>query len=74
MKREYFSSFKQDPRSHEPRAGRCVALVDARFLIWLAQQSAHSASGEMVNRQGLMGQLTQAMAQAGLDVEMVRIY
>jgi hypothetical protein len=74
MKREYFSSFKQDPRSHEPRAGRCVALVDARFLLWLAQQGAHTASGDLLNRQGLVSQLTQAMAQAGLDVEMVRIY
>jgi hypothetical protein len=74
MKREYFSSFKQDPRAHDPRSGRCVALVDARFLIWLAQQSQPTAVGETVNRHGLMHLLTQAMAQAGLDVDLVRVY
>jgi len=51
MKREYFSSFKHDRRSQEPRTGHCIALVDARFLVWLAQQSAHGVAGEMVNRQ-----------------------
>lgn len=74
MKREYFSSFKQDRRSQEPRSGSCIALVDARFLIWLAQQSAQGAMGEMVNRQGLMGLLSQAMAHAGLEVELLRVY
>jgi hypothetical protein len=74
MKREYFSSFKQDRRFNEPRSGTCTALVDARFLIWLAQQSAHGAVGESLNRQGLMGLLSQAMAQAGLDVDLRRIY
>jgi hypothetical protein len=74
MKREYFSSFKQDQRTHDPRSGRCVALVDARFLIWLAQQSHPTAAGEMVNRHGLVNLLTQSMAQAGLDVDVVRVY
>jgi hypothetical protein len=74
MKREYFSSFKQDRRAPEPRSGRCIALVDARFLIWLAQQSAPEATGEMVNRQGLMGLLSQALANAGVEVELLRVY
>ena len=74
MKREYFSSFKHDRRSQEPRTGHCIALVDARFLVWLAQQSAHGVAGEMVNRQALMSHLSQAMAQAGLEVDLVRVY
>ncbi len=74
MKREYFSSFKQERRSPESRGGTCIALVDARFLIWLAQQNANPGVGEMVNRQGLMGLLSQAMAQVGLDVDLQRVY
>lgn len=74
MKREYFSSFKQDRRPQDPRSGTCTALVDARFLIWLAQQGAQGAVGEMVNRQGLMGLLSQALAHAGLDVDLRRVY
>lgn len=74
MKREYFSSFKHDRRSQEPRTGRCIALIDARFLVWLAQQSAHGAAGEMVNRQALVSHLSQAMAQAGLEVDVLRVY
>jgi hypothetical protein len=74
MKREYFSSFKKDRHSQEPRSGSCIALVDARFLIWLAQQSAQGIMGEMVNRQGLLGLLSQAMANAGLEVDLIRVY
>jgi hypothetical protein len=74
MKREYFSSFKQERRAGEPRSGSCTALVDARFLIWLAQQNANGAVGESINRQGLMGLLSHAMAQAGLDVDLRRVY
>ena len=74
MKREYFSSFKHDRRSPETRSGTCIALVDARFLMWLAQQSSAPSAGDMVNRQGLMGLLTQAMAQAGLEVNLLRVY
>jgi len=74
MKREYFSSFKQDRRPTNTRSGSCTALVDARFLIWLAQQNAHGAVGESVNRQGLMDLLSHALAQAGLDVDLRRVY
>jgi hypothetical protein len=74
MKREYFSSFKQDRRAGDPRSGSCTALVDARFLIWLAQQNANGVVGESINRQGLMGLLSNAMAQAGLDVDLRRVY
>ena len=74
IKRDYFSSFKQDRRAGDPRSGSCCALVDARFLIWLAQQNANGAAGESINRQGLIGLLSNAMDQAGLDVDLRRVY
>ena len=74
IKRDYFSSFKQDRRAGDPRSGSCAALVDARFLIWLAQQNANGAAGESINRQGLIGLLSNAMDQAGLDVDLRRVY
>jgi hypothetical protein len=51
-----------------------MALVDGRFLIWMAQQGAVGATGESVNRQGLLGLLSQSLSQAGLDVDLRRIY
>jgi hypothetical protein len=49
-------------------------LIDGRFLMWLAQQGAMGASGESVNRQGLLGLLSLALSQSGLDVDLRRIY
>jgi len=74
MKREYFSGPRHDRRSGEQRSGTCIALIDARFLIWLAQQGALGATGESVNRQGLLSLLSQALSQTGLDVDLRRIY
>lgn len=75
MKRDYFS---QDGRSErrfgEHRNGTCMALIDGRFLIWLAQQGSSGAAGESVNRQGLSTLLSQALSQSGLDVDLRRIY
>jgi hypothetical protein len=51
-----------------------MALIDGRFLIWLAQQGAMGATGESVNRQGLISLLSQALSQAALDVDLRRIY
>ena len=51
-----------------------MALIDARFLIWLAQQGAMGATGESVNRQGLLSLLSQALSHAALDVDLRRIY
>jgi hypothetical protein len=42
--------------------------------MWLAQQGAMGASGESVNRQGLLGLLSLALSQSGLDVDLRRIY
>jgi len=75
MKRDYFShNTASDRRFGEHRSGTCMALIDGRFLVWMAQQGAVGTTGESVNRQGLLGLLSQALAQAGLDVDLRRIY
>jgi hypothetical protein len=75
MKRDYFShNTPSDRRFVDHRSGTCMALIDGRFLIWMAQQGAVGATGESVNRQGLLGLLSQALANAGLDVDLRRIY
>ena len=75
MKREYFHSIpRYDRRPGEQRSGTCIALIDGRFLIWLAQQGAVGTTGESVNRQGLLSLLAQALSYSGLDVDLRRIY
>ena len=75
MKREYFIQSPQTERRFaENRSGTCMALIDGRFLIWMAQQGALSATGETVNRQGLLALLSHALSHAGLDVDLRRIY
>jgi hypothetical protein len=51
-----------------------VALVDARFLIWLAQHAQTGTPSKGVQRQGLAHFLAQALSQTGLDVQLKRIY
>ena len=74
MKRDFHSGFRHERRSGEQRSGTCIALIDGRFLIWLAQQGAVGTTGESVNRQGLLSLLSQALSQSGLDVDLRRIY
>ena len=74
MKRDFHTGFRQERRSGEQRGGTCIALIDGRFLIWLAQQGAVGTTGESVNRQGLLSLLAQALSQSGLDVDLRRIY
>ena len=75
MKRDYFSQDgRAERRLGEHRSGSCMALIDARFLMWLAQQGATGASGDSVNRQGLLNLLSLALSQSGLDVDVRRIY
>jgi len=75
MKREYsHSGPRHDRRFGEQRSGTCMALIDGRFLIWMAQQGAVGTTGESVNRQGLLALLSQALAHSGLDVDLRRIY
>lgn len=55
------------------RAGSCMALVDERFLAWLATQGAGGA-GEVVNRHGLLQWLAGLLARSGLEVDLRRVY
>lgn len=57
------------------RGGRCVALVDARFLAWLTQGSDDRAPPLPVAQlEGMLALLAVSMRQAGLDVDVVRAY
>jgi hypothetical protein len=63
MKRDYFASGpRYDHRPSDQRSGTCMALIDGRFLVWLAQQGALGTTGESVNRQGLLGLLSHALS------------
>lgn len=53
---------------------RVVALVDARFLAWLAGSNASAAEGTALSRRRLMGVLSQALRDAGLPAHLHRIY
>lgn len=76
MKREYFThSFKDTQRKQGAAPdGQCIALVDARFLVWLAQHGQSGAKQDAVNRHGMAQFLGDALIQAGLDVDVKRIY
>ncbi|WP_396428738.1 hypothetical protein [Limnohabitans sp.] len=75
MKRSIFShDARFERRFGDHRSGTCMALIDGRFLIWLAQHGAMGTTGESVNRQGLLSLLSLALSQSGLDVDLRRIY
>jgi hypothetical protein len=76
MKREYFSQASKEDSRHYRAASpeRCVALIDARYLFWLGQHTHSSALPEQANRQALPGLLVDAMAAAGVEVDVQRIY
>jgi hypothetical protein len=76
MKRAYFSHASKEAhrRNQENSTQRCIALIDARYLAWLAQHSQTKPKQESVNRQGLAQFLGDALSQAGLDVDVQRIY
>jgi hypothetical protein len=76
MKREYFShSFKDANRKQGVASdGQCIALVDARFLVWLAQHTQSGPKQDVVNRNGMAQFLGDALNHAGLDVDVKRIY
>lgn len=57
------------------RTGRCVALIDARFLSWLTQgHDDRSDRRAVAPASGVLAQLSAALLQAGLDLELVRTY
>jgi hypothetical protein len=76
MKRDYFSHSSKDGhrQSIDPAGGSCIALIDARFLVWLAQHTQSGPKQDALNRYGIAQFLTGALAHAGLDVNIKRIY
>ena len=57
------------------RTGRCVALVDARFLSWLTQGADDRADPQAVGpAAGVLAMLALSLRQAGLEVDVVRVY
>jgi hypothetical protein len=76
MKRDYFSHASKEAhrRNQENSSQRCIALIDARYLAWLAQHAQTKSKQESVNRQGLAQFLGDALSQAGLDIDVQRIY
>ena len=76
MKREYFShNFKENSRhARATSTERCIALIDARYLVWLAQHTQTNAQPEQANRPALADLLAEAMASSGLEVTVQRIY
>lgn len=57
------------------RGGRCVALVDARFLAWLTQGSDDRPAQHPASQlDGMLALLALSMRQVGLDVDVVRAY
>ena len=76
MKRDYFSHASKDAH-HQPldqQGGSCIALIDARFLVWLAQHNQTGPKQDALNRFDLAQFLTGALGHAGLDVSIKRIY
>ena len=62
MKRDYFHSApRSDRRFGEQRNGTCIALIDGRFLIWMAQQGAVGTTGEATSEKNTgTGNLTSS--------------
>ena len=76
MKREYFSHSMKDTQRKQGATsdGQCIALVDARFLVWLAQHNQAGPKQDALNRNGMAQFLSDALSHAGMDVEVKRIY
>ncbi|MEN9688762.1 MAG: hypothetical protein RI998_759 [Pseudomonadota bacterium] len=57
------------------RTGRCIALIDSNYMTWLMRQTPdNGAEPETFNRQFLIPTLANALKQAGLGVDVQRVY
>ena len=57
------------------RTGRCIALIDSNYMAWLLKQGTDSdAETETYNRQALIPTLVQTLKQAGLGLDVQRVY
>ncbi len=63
-------------KEHAPtRNGRCIALIDSNYMAWLLKQGSDTdAEPETYNRQALIPTLTQTLKQAGLGLDVQRVY
>lgn len=75
FRKEFSAPGRRGPEraSHAGRDGRCIALVDARFLAWLIDQSG-GQSGATLRRRAVLPVLSAALAQAGLELDLRRAY
>ena len=55
------------------RDGRCMALVDGRYMAWLLGQNPE-ATGEPLNRHALAPVLSALLAQWGVQADLQRVY
>jgi len=64
MKRDYFSHSSKDGlrQSIDSAGGSCIALIDARFLVWLAQHTQSGPKQDALNRYGMAPFLAGALA------------
>ena len=76
MKRDYFSNTSKDAHRQalDQQGDSCIALIDARFLVWLAQHNQVGIKQEAFNRFDLAQFLSGALGHVGLDVSIKRIY
>lgn len=58
----------------DARQGRCVALVDARFMGWLSEPNAQADAAAVLPTAALLRRLQASLAQSGLSVELCRVY
>jgi len=63
-------------KEHAPsRADKCIALIDSNYMAWLVRQSPDAnAEPENYNRMALLPTLAHALKQAGLNVDIQRVY
>jgi len=63
----------------QTRSGRCIALIDSNYMAWLLKQSTDTdaeseSEAEVYNRQALIPTLVQTLKQAGLALDVQRVY
>ena len=57
------------------RSGRCIALIDSNYMSWLMRPTnEEGAEAETYNRSGLIPNLAHALKQAGLGLDVQRVY
>lgn len=68
-------SSQQNGENTRQRTGRCIALVDARFLGWLLQPTALRTGPDAVPpAHSVPRAMDAALRQSGLDLDVVRVY